>query len=125
MLLLWVDGLLVCAVDLGEGVLESARIAGELRRWSLDVVCGEGVLAPVRTCQHRQMAVAGASGCSYPANVSASKVERCSYWSMGTMGIAICPSGTVTVCMGMGMGVAQFMVIVSKPSMARVVMCSW
>lgn len=57
---------------------------------------------------------AGASGGSYPAKVSASKVERWSY-SMGTMGICSCPSGPVTVWMGF----AQDMLIVSKPSMAH------
>jgi hypothetical protein len=54
---------------------------------------------------------------SYPAYVSASNVERRSYGSMGTMGIAMCPSGPVTVCMGTA-GCAHDMVMVSKPSMA-------
>jgi hypothetical protein len=36
---------------------------------------------------------------------------------MDTMGICMCPSGPVTVCMGIG--VAHDMVMVSKPSMAR------
>lgn len=38
------------------------------------------------------------------------------------MGIDMCPSGPVTVCMGIG--VAQDMVMVSKPSMARVVVAA-
>jgi hypothetical protein len=54
---------------------------------------------------------------AYPAYVSASKVERWSYGSMGTMGIDRCPSGPVTVCMGTA-GCAHDMVMVSKPSMA-------
>ena len=54
---------------------------------------------------------------TYPAKVSASKVERWSYWSMGTMGMDMCPSGPVTVCIGMG--VAHDMVMVSKPSIVR------
>jgi hypothetical protein len=60
---------------------------------------------------------------SYPAYVSASKVERWSYESMGTMGIDMCPSGPVTVCMGTA-GCAHDMVMVSKPSMAAWVMGS-
>lgn len=71
----------------------------------------------LRSCAHMsvQKGMAGATGCSYPAKVSASKVERWSYWSMGTKGIAMCPSGPVTVCMGMGIGVNHDMVPVSKP----------
>jgi hypothetical protein len=52
-------------------------------------------------------------------NVSASKAvcERWSYGSIGTMGIAICWSGPVTVWCGIGIGMYD-MVLVSKCSMA-------
>lgn len=56
--------------------------------------------------------------CAYPMKVSASNVERWSYWSTGTKGMAICWSGPVTVCNGIGMGMYD-MVVVSKCSMAR------
>jgi hypothetical protein len=56
---------------------------------------------------------------AYPINVSASKAvcERWSYWSIGTIGIAICWSGPVTVWSGIGIGMYD-MVLVSKCSMA-------
>ena len=53
-------------------------------------------------------------------NVSLSKTERWSYWSIGAIGIAICCwSGPGTFCIIIG--AARYdMVVVSKPSMAAV-----
>jgi hypothetical protein len=71
---------------------------------------------------HVSRGMAAVTGLAYPINVSASKAvcERWSYWSMGTMGIAICWSGPVTVWCGIGIGIGMYdMVLVSKCSMAE------